>query len=157
MNIIELNEIEGISENIKLNRVYIQFQELLIAIRKKDLPDKIIEIINQDIEDINSTSLINNELRKLIVRKQSKIIDLLNKELKIVPKAFYQNHLFALGGCLGVTIGTSFMISIGSYTFSSGGIIIATVVGFTLGRMMDKNALKKGRQLDFKIKILSKK
>ena len=147
MNIIELKEKESISANVK----FIQFQELLKAIRKKELPDKIIEIINQDIEDINSTSLISNELRKLIRQKQGKIMKLLEKELKIVPKEYYQNQWLALGLCLGVAFGGAFGISIGNMSFSGGGIGIGMAVGFAIGMMLDKKALKEGRQLEFKI------
>ena len=158
MIIIELKEREDISENVKLSRIYIQFQELLKELRKKELPDKIIEFVNQDIEDINSTSFTGNELRKLVKQKQDKIIKLLEKELKIVPKGYYQNHWVASGMCLGVAFGILFssMDIFGSIAF---GISIATgfsiglgmTIGYVTGSRIDKKALKEGRQLDVKI------
>ena len=36
MNIIELKERQNISDNIKLNRIYVQFRELLKELNKKD-------------------------------------------------------------------------------------------------------------------------
>lgn len=47
MNIIELKERQNIFANIKLNRIHVQFGELLKELSKKDLPLKIIDSINQ--------------------------------------------------------------------------------------------------------------
>jgi len=124
MSIIELKEKEDISENLKLNRIYIQFQELLKEVRKRELPHRIIEFVNQDIEEINSTSLIGNELRKLVKQKQTKIIKLLEKELKIVPKGYYKKLWLGL---------------------------VNPAIGSALGSRMDKKAFEEGRQLDVKI------
>ena len=69
MNIIELKERQNISDNIKLGKIYAQLRELLEELKKKELPHKIIESANQDIEELNSTSLNGNELRKLVKQK----------------------------------------------------------------------------------------
>ena len=153
MSIIELKEREGFSENVKLSRIYIQFQELLKELRKKELPNKIIEFINQDIEYINSTSLIGNELRKLVKQKQEKIIKLIEKELKIVPKDYYQNLWLALGMCVfGLPLGVVFGTSLGNMGLLGIGLPIGLAIGIALGSRMDKKALEEGRQLDVKIK-----
>src|SRR6478609_716757 len=115
MNIIELKERQNISDNIKLNRIYVQFGELLKELRKKDLPQKIIESINQDIEELNSTSHTSNDFSKLTKQKQTKIIKIIEKELKIVPKNYYRNIWLALGmSVFGVPIGVAFGSSVGN-------------------------------------------
>ena len=88
------------------------------------MPHRIIEFVNQDIEEINSTSLIGNELRKLVKQKQTKIIKLLEKELKIVPKGYYKKLWLGL---------------------------VNPAIGSALGSRMDKKAFEEGRQLDVKI------
>jgi hypothetical protein len=153
MSIIELEEKEGITENVKLNRIYVQFQEFLKELRKKELPHKIIEFVNQDIEDLNSTSLLGNELRKLVKQKQEKIIKLLEKELKIVPKDYYQNFWLALGMCVfGIPLGVVLGTSLENMGLLGIGIPIGLAIGSVLGSRMDKKASEEGRQLDVKIK-----
>ena len=111
MFIIELNEKDGTSENARLNRIYVQFNELLKQLRQKELPHEIIEMFNQDIEELNSTSLTGNGLRKLLKKKQTKILKLLEKELKIVPKDYYRNLWLAVGmSAFGVPIGIAYSL-----------------------------------------------
>ena len=151
MIIIEWKKREELLENVKRNRVYVQFQKLLSELRKKELPHEIIESINQDIEDINSTSSQGKELRKSVKQKHTKILKLLEKELKIVPKNYYQNIWLALGmGLFGLPLGVAFGIIVENMALSGGGIGIGMAIGVALGTMMDKKALKEGRQLDVK-------
>jgi len=152
MSIIELKEREDISENVKLSRIYIQFQELMRELRKKELPHKIIEFVNQDIEDINSTSFTGNELRKLVKQKQEKILKLLEKELKIVPKEYYQTLWLALGMVFGLPLGVVFGASLGNMGLLGIGLPIGLAIGSVLGLRMDHKASEEGRQLDVKIK-----
>jgi predicted RND superfamily exporter protein len=153
MNIIELKERQNISDDIKLNRIYVQFGELLKELAKKDLPLKIIDSINQDIEEINSTSLTNNELIKLVKLKQTKIIKIVEKELKIVPKNYYRNLWLALGlSVFGLPIGVALGLSIGNMGLLGMGLPIGMVIGIVVGTGMDKKASEEGRQLDVEIK-----
>ena len=64
MNIIEIKDRQGINGNIKINSVYIQFGELIKELRKKTLSDSVVESINEDIKDLNSSPIIGNELKK---------------------------------------------------------------------------------------------
>ena len=146
MNIIELKERQNISGDIKLSRIYGQLGELLKELKKKELPHKIIESVNQDIEELNSSTLTGIELRKLVKQKQTKIIKLVEKELKITPKNHYRSFWFALGLIFGSGIGVGFGISIGI------GIPIGMIIGLAIGSAMDKKAFEEGRQLDVEIK-----
>lgn len=146
MNIIEPKERQNISDNIKLSRIYNQLGELLKELEKKELPHKIIESVNQDIEELNTTTLTSNELRKLVKQKQTKIIKLVEKELKITPKNYYRSLWFVLGMIFGSAIGPGFGISFGI------GIPIGMVIGIAVGSAIDKKAFEEGRQLDVEIK-----
>lgn len=152
MNIIEPKERPNITGDIKLSGIYDQLGELLKELKKKELPSEIIESVNQDIEELNATTLTGNELRKLVKQKQTRIIKLLEKELKIAPKNYYRNLWFALGMIFGVGIGGGFGISIGNMKLLGIGIPIGMAIGIAVGSAMDKKAFEEGRQLDVEIK-----
>ena len=154
MEIIELKEMDNVSENVKLSRLSMQFKELLEQLKQRKLPDKIIDLINQAIEELNSTSLMGNDLRRLLQKKQAKILKLLEKELKIVPKNHYKNLWLAVGPSVfgfptGLAISSSFA---NNWVFFLIGIPIGLVIGMSIGLSMDKKAYKEGRQLDVYIK-----
>jgi len=149
MNIIELKERESISESIKTSRAYFKFKKLLKELMKKELPSIIVESVNHDIEELNSTSLTDKKLRKLVDQKQTKILILLKKELKIVPKKYYQNQWIALGmSVFGLPIGVVFGLSMGNLALLGIGLPIGMAIGICLGMGMDKKAFAEGRQLD---------
>ena len=153
MNILELKEREGIFENVKAGQIYVQFRELIEELKKKELPHSIIEFVNQDIEDINSTCFTGNELRKFVKQKQTKILNLLEKEFKVVPKSHYQNLWLALGICVfGVPLGIAFGTSMDNMGLLAIGIPIGMLLGMAVGSGMDKKAFKEGRQLEVEIK-----
>ena len=154
MNIIELKEREDISENVKLGQIYAQFKELLNELKNRELPFEIIKSVNQCVEEVNSTCFNGNELRKFVKNKQTKIIDLLEKELKIVPKNHYKNLWLALGMCVfGVPFGVIFgTIFDNNLSFLAIGLPIGLAIGIAFGSALDKKAAKEGRQLDIEIK-----
>ena len=148
MNITELKEISGVSEDVKFSRFYTQFQELLKELRQRELPDKIIDTINKDIEELNSTSLVGKELRKLIKQKQINILFLLQRELKIVPKNRYRSLWMVLGMTVfGFPVGIAYGAAIGNVGLFPTGIGFGMVIGLLLGSRMDKKAFEERRQL----------
>jgi len=133
MNIIELKERQDISENIKLSRKYAQLGNFLKELKKKELPLTVIESVNSDIEAINGIPRTEFDLTISVTQTQRKIIKLVEKELKIVPKNYYRNLWTTLGmSVFGLPIGAAFGIFVGS--------------------KMDKKAFEEGRQLDIEIK-----
>jgi len=72
--IIELLEKEIVLKNIKLKCIYDQFQKLLLELRKKELPKNIIDFINKNIEELNNTTLVEKELKKLFKKKETVIL-----------------------------------------------------------------------------------
>ena len=153
MKINELNQKPDIEKNVKLKETYVQFEKLLFELRKRDLADGLVIYINKDIEEINSTSASGDELRKLIKKIQTRIIKLIEKEVKLVPKNYYRNVWLVLGMVVfGIPISVTFGSNLGNVAFSGIGLPIGLVIGFALGSGMDKKAFDEGRQLDIEIK-----
>jgi predicted RND superfamily exporter protein len=158
MNIIEIidRQRQSINENIKINSVYIQFGELIKELRKKTLTDSVVELINEGIKELNSSPLIGNALKKTIKQKQKKILKLVEKELKIVPKNYYRKLWLFIGmSAIGLPIGVAFGMSIGNMGLSAIGLPIGMAVGIAVGTGMDKKVAREGRQLDIEIKEFS--
>ena len=152
MKINELNPKPDIEKNVKLKETYVKFEKLLFELRKRDLPDGPVIAINKDIDEMNSTSISGDDLRKSITKVQSRIIKLLEKELKLVPKNYYRNIWAGLGmATFGIPIGAAFGASLGNMAYLGIGLPIGLGIGFAFGSGMDKKALEEGRQLDIEI------
>ncbi|UQD55520.1 hypothetical protein [Flavobacterium sp. K5-23] len=149
MNLIELKERQNISNNIKLNKIYIHFGNILKELDKKGLPLNIIENINQDIEELNSSSLAHNDLSKLVKKKQTNILRVIEKELKIVTKNHYRNLWLALGmSVFGLPLGVAFGLMVGNLGLLALGLPFGMLIGIAVGSKMDKKALEENRQLN---------
>jgi len=134
-----------------LNLTFAQFQKLLSELRKQKLTNEIIEKLNVFIEELNSTH--ETEFKKQLKLKQTKIVKLLEKELKIVPKNYYRNIWLAVGmAAFGVPIGVSFGLSMGNLGLLGLGLPIGMAIGIAIGTGMDKKAFEEGRQLDVVLK-----
>ncbi len=130
-----------------------QFEKLLIELRKKELPDGLVVSINKDIEELNSISSSGDELRKIVKKKQTRIIKLLEKVLKLVPKNYYRNLWLAVGmAAFGIPIGVALGTSLGNMAFLGIGVPFGLAIGIAVGTGMDKKAFKERRQIDLEIK-----
>ncbi|PWA08249.1 hypothetical protein [Flavobacterium laiguense] len=153
MSILELKNIQNISTDIKLSRVYSQFGELLSELKKMELSQTVVATINESVEQINSSTLLGTQLTKLIKQKQSLIIKRVEKEHKIVPKNYYRTiwMFFGMSG-IGIPIGVAFGLSIGNLGLLGLGLPIGMALGLAIGSSLDKKALNEGRQLNIEIK-----
>ena len=153
MTINELIQKPENDSNIKLKEGYLQFEKLLIELRKRDLPDSFVVSINKDIEELNSTSSSGDPLRKIVKDKQSRIIKVLEKDLKLVPQNYYRNIWLAVGmTAFGLPLGVAIGLSLKNMAFIGIGLPIGLPIGILVGTRMDKKAFKEGRQLDLEIK-----
>ena len=152
MEFKELDKRVNIDQNKKLNNTYSQFGELLNELNKKELPNEVISSINSGIEEINSFKESEKGLRKLIRKAQSRIIKLIEKELKLVTKNHYRNTWLAIGmSVFGIPLGVAFGTSLGNMGFIGIGLPIGMAIGMAIGSGMDKKAFEEGRQLDLEI------
>ncbi|WP_339923179.1 hypothetical protein [uncultured Cyclobacterium sp.] len=152
MKINNLKSRPEISNKPKVQKHYSQFEALIEELRKNELPEKVIDSINTSIDEINAVS--EKELHSKTKKQQAKIITLIEKELKIVPKNHYRNTWMAVGiAAFGIPLGAAFGASLGNMGFIGIGIPIGMAIGLAIGTGMDKKAFEEGRQLDLELKF----
>lgn len=137
----------------KTNALYHQLQNLLNLLEQKKISPETLQKINLETEAINSTSLRDKDLHKMLKEKQNQIIKTLEKDHKIVPRNYYRNIWLAAGmGAFGLPIGVAFGLLIGNIALLSIGLPIGMAIGIGVGTSLDKKAEAEGRQLDIEIK-----
>jgi len=143
MEIKELIRRPVVEQDKKLKKSYAIFKNLVDELKKKKIPEDILNSINQAIADINSFSGSPKDLRKLISKSQSNILKLIEKELELVPKNFYRNRWLAIGiSVFGIPLGVVFGFSLGNMAFLGMGIPIGMAIGMAVGAGMDQKAFK---------------
>jgi len=153
MEINKLDIIPGIGEKTKLFNTFNQFENVLVELKRKELPKEIIVSINNSIDAINSFTGTDKDFIKKIRKTQSSIIKLIEKKLKIVPKNHYRNTWLVVGMAgFGLPIGLAIGASLGNNGLLGIGLPIGMIIGMVVGTSMDKKAFKEGRQLDLEIK-----
>lgn len=154
MELKELKKRPNLDQNKKLHDTYSQFDNLLQLLKQEDLPEEIIETINEDVSHINNVSDGGKTLIKQIRKTQSSILKLLEKELKLVSKNHYRNVWLALGmAVFGIPLGVGLGASIGNMGLLGMGLPIGVAIGYAVGADLDQKALKEGRQLNFEAKF----
>ena len=144
---------QNISENLKASITYQQLGKLLNALELKELAAETVDLINQEIEQLNSIANIDKYFIKAIKEKENRIIKLLEKKHKIVPKNYYRKLWIVLGmSAFGLPIGLAFGFSVGNLAMIGSGLPIGMGIGVGVGSRMDKKAFNEGRQLDFEAK-----
>ena len=150
----ELNTIQNTNNDKKLRCKFNFLEKLIMELKKRDIPYNIVKIINQYIDEINSFSGSSKDLRKKMYKAKTKILNLLEKELKLVPKNAYRRKWMVLGmSIFGVPMGAAFGASLGNMAFLGIGIAVGMGIGIAIGAEMDKKAMEEGRQLDLEIKF----
>lgn len=151
MNITALNERTGLAQDsIPL---YAQLEKLLNELRQKELPDPVIVQVNKHIEELNAYSSQDREFKKRVKKKQTEILKLVEKELKLVPRNHYRNLWLALGmSAFGLPLGVALGVSIGNMGLMALGLPVGMAVGVSVGTALDKKALEEKRQLNIEIK-----
>ena len=108
--------------------------------------------INKDIEELNNLPDTDKNLRSQVRKRQFRIVNLIEKELKIVTKNHYRNTWIALGmAAFGIPFGVALGASLGNMAFIGIGLPIGMALGMALGSTMDKKAFDEGRQLDLEL------
>ncbi|MBS1616696.1 MAG: hypothetical protein JST06_11335 [Bacteroidetes bacterium] len=153
MQLIELKKAETLSQNNQLNERYNQLSFMLEELRLKSLPEEIISIINEKIDQVNNSPLEGKERCKLIRTQLWAIIRLVEKKLKIVPKNYYRNYWMLVGmSAFGIPLGVAFGTSLHNMGFIGIGLPIGLAIGIAIGTGMDQKAQTEGRQLSIEAK-----
>lgn len=152
MEFINLNKRSNLEQEKKLKNKYVYFEKLITELEKKEIPSRIVVTVNQNIEEINSFSGSNKDLRKQIRKSLSIILKLIQKELKQVPKNYYLTLGMTLGmSIFGIPLGVVFGATLGNMGLLGIGLPIGMGIGLAIGAGMDKKAFEEGRQLDLEM------
>jgi hypothetical protein len=150
MSITALKKRHLDSENPLFNK-YKQLAEYLTELNKNRISNDIIYQINKEVDELNTID-DQNQLLKSIKQKQSTIVNLVEKQLKIVPKNYYRNLWIVLGmTAFGIPIGVLLGIYVNFALFALG-LPAGLAIGAIVGNKLDKKALKEGRQLNVEMK-----
>ena len=149
MNLIERN---NISENVKADKAYLKFTQLLNELELKKIPTETVILINNELEKLNLVSTTDKKFYSLIKDKENRIIRLIENKHKIVPINYYRNLWMILGmSSFGIPLGVVLGFSLGNLALLGIGIPIGMAVGVGFGTYLDKKANKEGRQLQYKM------
>lgn len=135
--------------NERLAKTYRKLSELINELRSQSLNGNVVSFVNEQIELLNKNH-DEKALKKLVRLSQHKILKMVEKEHKIVPKHYYRNLWMVLGmSAFGVSLGTAFGAALGNMGLLGIGIPFGMVIGIAVGTSMDQKAAKEGRQLKF--------
>lgn len=153
MEIKPLLNRNDLEQNSKLLIYFNQFQTLLSELSNREVPDEIISFVNNCVDNVNAASPSNREFKKVLQKNQSAILQLVEKELKLVPKNHYRNIWLVIGMLvIGTPIGVVLGISIDNMAFLGIGLPIGLATGIAIGTNLDNKAFEERRQLDIDLK-----
>ena len=150
MELKSINPRADIAQNKKAYKSFSQFMGFLEVLKQQDLTDVVIEKLNTEIDKINSATL--KKLNTQIKRSQIKILQIIEKEQKLVPKNYYKKTWLALGmSAFGIPIGVAFGFALDNMAFLAIGLPIGLALGMAVGAQLDKKAEKEGRQMNIEM------
>lgn len=150
----QLNATALTEESKKLKKRFGLFNQLIEEINKKDIPKESLHLISEMIKELQSNPKSAKLYAINIRRTQTKILRMLQKEHKIVPKNQFRNMWMAIGmSAFGVPMGVAFGASLQNMAFIGIGIPVGMIIGMAIGAGMDKKAEQEGRQLNIQIEI----
>lgn len=147
MDIKPLKDKPDFVKNKKIADKYAKFEKLLKELKGRDIPATIVADINKEVDLLNAFMGSDKDYKKQLGKSYSAIVKQLEKELKLVPKGYYQNMWMALGMTVfGLPFGTIFGMSMDNMAFLGIGLPIGMAIGIAVGSGMDAKAKEEGRQ-----------
>ncbi|MEL4454952.1 hypothetical protein [Lutimonas vermicola] len=152
MNIHELITRPDLIQNKKLHKKFLQFDLLIKELNNKELPDAIIDTINNHIHKINSISASEKELNIQLRKSRLSILKLVEKELQLVAKNHYRNRYLGIGIALGVAVGGALGSGSGNHSLIGLGLPLGMAIGIAYGTKLDNKAKEEGKQLNLELR-----
>lgn len=146
MDIIRLKRAD--SSNGKLFKKTDIFVKLLEELKKREIPSVVLDVINVEIERVNSFFDSEKIYSKVLVKSQTNILKIIEKELGLFEKKHFQKKWTAVGSGLGVAMGTAFGVSQDNMGLMALGIPMGMGIGISIGKKKDDEIFKLGKQLD---------
>jgi len=145
----ELKNFDSSSFSDKQKKTIEQLKRLLQLLTEREIPEEVVAQINQEIEQLNSFQGSAKNTFVQIRRSYLKILRIIEKELKLVPKNHYRNTWMILGmSIFGVPMGVALSVPSGNFGLLGAGLPIGMGIGIAVGTAMDKKAEQNNRQLD---------
>lgn len=106
MEIIQVKLRPELEKNKKWLARYTEFVQLMDELRKRELPPDLVSTMNQGIAFLNSFQGSDKELRKQVRAQETRILKLIEKELKLVTKNSYRTRWMVIGmSAFGIPFG----------------------------------------------------
>lgn len=152
MALLELQASEFILSEEKALVLFRQLDQIRTELSTRELADPTLQAVNGMITEINTSGQSGKPLQKQLKDIRTKLLKLLEKELKLVPRHHYRTQWMVLGmSAFGIPIGVAFGMSIGNLGMLGLGLPIGMAIGVAVGSGMDEKAKKEGRQLNFTV------
>lgn len=136
----------------KPNSKYVMLQNLLDDLAGRGLTKHIIVQINEQLVALNEQETNYKAWKKQLGKSLTSILNLLEKELSLVPKNHYRNQWMAIGmSAFGIPMGAAFGLALDNMAFIGIGLPLGLTIGMAVGSQKDKQAATEGRQLNFDI------
>ncbi|GAA5032247.1 hypothetical protein GCM10011506_24230 [Marivirga lumbricoides] len=149
MQINQLKDVPATVSNQKLLKKHEAFKKLIFELQKREIPISILAVINKEVEKINVSLVAEKDFLKQMRKSKSKILSLVEKELKLVTRNHYRNLWLVLGmSAFGLPLGVVFGFAVDNIGLMGIGLPLGMVIGMAVGTAMDKKAKEQGRQLD---------
>jgi len=149
MKLIQLKKLQNAEQHQKLNKVYRYFLTLTGELEDKQLPLRIIDMINEEISTINRFSGTNKALLKQIQLSTKTVLKTIEKVLNIVPKYHYQNKWMVYGMIVGMLCST--ICSILGYQHTWNSLPMGISMGLLFGMLAGKNRDIKVKNMNLQV------
>jgi len=149
MKLIQLKRLKNAEQHQKLNKVYLYFSILTAELENKQLPLRIIDMINEEISTINRFSGTNKALRTQIQLSTKTVLKTIEKVLNIVPKYHYQNKWMVYGVIIGVLFST--ILSTLGYQNTWNSLPMGISMGLIFGMLAGKNQDIKVKNMNLQV------
>ncbi len=149
MRINPLTNKPGVVTSSRLEKKIARLERIIEALNKKPIPEATAEFLNAEIEALNSFKGSEKQWIALLMQKQTRMLNHVNKELKYVPRHYYRTLWMTLGmTAFGIPIGFAFGTSLDNMGLLGIGLPIGLAIGIGVGNSLDKKAFEEGKQLD---------
>ena len=149
MKFIELRKRLSFYQNESLSQGYENIESLLDELTRKEIPQSLVLSINEHILLINSFPGTDAKLVKELRKSRNEILSMLQKELQVVPRNYYQRMWMVIGvTAFGLPMGVVFGVILDNLACMALALPMGLLFGIMVGSNMDKKALLSGKQLD---------
>jgi len=135
-------------QNPKLEKLYENLQEVIVALNEKEVPKDMEAEFNEEINGVNAMNGNVKEHRYTLKRVRQKIISKAANQLKLVVPGYYRTLWMSVGmTAFGLPIGILIGLWVNNIGLLGVGLPLGFAIGMLIGVKLDKKAKAEGRQL----------